>query len=139
MSRPGARFDPELALSLLAAFRRYALGALALHAGLLDRPTPSPSLAPLRDQITTTLETLAEALRHGTRPGPLPPLRQTLQRIQPSIDPIVAEQTDVIVDSVDTMAAIPDAAAGVGASRREASSTPNVLTSNSPVMPRRAY
>jgi uncharacterized membrane protein YccC len=102
----GSRFDTELALSLLAAFRRYALGALALHAGLLDRPAPAPPLAPLRDQVTTTLEMLADALRQGTRPGPLPPIRQTLQRIQPSIDPIVAEQIDVIVDSVDTMGSI---------------------------------
>lgn len=102
-----ARFDPQLALSLLAAFRRYALGALALHAGLDDRPThPKPELAPLHDQIVTSFRTLAAALRSGTPPAVLPPLRATHSKLQTNTDPALAEQTDVLVDSVNTLASL---------------------------------
>ena len=45
------RIEPQLALGILAATRRYALGALALHAQLTERPIrPRPSLAALRQQ-----------------------------------------------------------------------------------------
>ena len=60
------RFDGDLALSLLAAFRRFALGALALHAGLNAGPgTPRAGLAQLRAEIIDSLRILAKALRHG--------------------------------------------------------------------------
>ena len=102
-----ARFDPQLALSLLAAFRRYALGALALHAGLDDRPThPKPELAPLHDQIVASFRTLATALRSGTPPAVLPPLRETHSKLQTNTDPALAEQTDVLVDSVNTLGSL---------------------------------
>jgi uncharacterized membrane protein YccC len=99
------RFDPQLALSLLAAFRRYALGALALHAGLDERPArPKPELTPLCHQIVETFATLARALRTGRPPAPLPPLRETHTALQAAIDPALAEQTDVLVDSLNTLA-----------------------------------
>ena len=101
------RFDPQVALSLLAAFRRYALGALALHAGLQERPArPRPELSALQDQITTSFDILATALRRGTPPDRLPPLRDTQLAFQPRADPALAEQTDVLVDSVNTMASV---------------------------------
>jgi hypothetical protein len=101
-----ARFDPQLALSLLAAFRRYALGALALHAALDDRPThPKPELAPLHDQIVASFLVLAAALRSGT-PAVLPPLRETHSKLPPNTDPALAEQTDVLVDSINTLASL---------------------------------
>ena len=101
------RFDPQLALSLLAAFRRYALGALALHAGLHDRPaSPKKELAPLRDQITASFAILAMALRRGTAPDLLPPLRETQLMLLTQADPALAEQTDVLVDSVNTVASL---------------------------------
>lgn len=37
------RLEPRCAVSLVAAFRRFALAALALHAGLHIRPPPCPS------------------------------------------------------------------------------------------------
>jgi uncharacterized membrane protein YccC len=101
------RFDPQVALSLLAAFRRYVLGALALHAGLQDRPArPRPELAALRDQITISFDRLASALRSGTAPDALPALRDTQLAVQVHADPALAEQTDVLVDSLNTMASL---------------------------------
>jgi hypothetical protein len=98
------RFDAELALSLLVAFRRFALAALALDAGLDRRPAyPRRELEPLRDQIVTSLRMLAIALRDGKPPGTFPPLVQTLSTLQPTVDPAFAEQTEVLVESVTTM------------------------------------
>ena len=101
------RFDGDLALSLLAAFRRFALGALALHAGLDAGPaTPRPGLAQLRAEIIDSLHILAKALRHGVPPHPLPPLRQTQLALSGTVDVVVLEQTDVLVESINTVAAL---------------------------------
>ncbi len=101
------RFDGDLALSLLAAFRRFALGALALHAGLNAGPaTPRPGLAQLRAEIIASLRILANALRHGVPPDPLPPLRQTQLALSGTVDVVVLEQTDVLVESINTVAAL---------------------------------
>lgn len=109
LGEPPARdgFDPRIALGLLAAFRRYALGALALHAGLDDRPArASPELAGLRDQMTASLRALAAALRTGTPPAALPPMRQTHLGLRNLATPALFEQTDIMVDSVNTAAAL---------------------------------
>lgn len=101
------RFDGDLALSLLAAFRRFALGALALHAGLNAGPgTRGPGLAQLRAEIIESLHILANALRHGVPPAPLPPLRQTQLALSGTVDVAVLEQTDVLVESINTVAAL---------------------------------
>jgi uncharacterized membrane protein YccC len=101
------RFDRQLALSLLAALRRYALGALALHAGVDTRPaSPVPELAPLRDQLIASLGMLANALRAGTPPGVLPPLRHTQLQLQATAAGALAEQTDILVDSINTAAGL---------------------------------
>ena len=101
------RFDGDLALSLLAAFRRFALGALALHAGLNAGPaTRRPGLAQLRAEIIESLHILANALRHGVPPDPLPPLRQTQLALSGTVDVVVLEQTDVLVESINTVAAL---------------------------------
>ena len=65
-----------------------------------------PELAPLHDQIVTSFRTLAAALRGGTPPAVLPPLRETHSKLQPNTDPALAEQTDVLVDSVNTLASL---------------------------------
>ena len=99
-------FDPDRALGILAAFRRYALGGLALHAGLDVRPPPAPALAPLRDQIVASLDGLAAAMRAGTPPAPLPPLRQTLVALDGAVDTAIGEQVDVMIDGLNTVAAL---------------------------------
>jgi uncharacterized membrane protein YccC len=101
------RLDPELALSLLAAFRRYALGALALHAGLNERPArPRPELSALREQIPQALSMLADALREGRQPGHVPPLTETQRAFRAVADPSLADQTGMMIDSVNTVAAV---------------------------------
>jgi hypothetical protein len=108
LREPGVRhrFDGDLALSLLAAFRRFALGALALHAGLDTRPAARPGLAPLRAEMTRSLNILATALGNGMPPEPLPPLRQTQLALAGTVDAVVVEQTDVLVESINTVAAL---------------------------------
>ncbi len=93
------------AVGLLAALRRHALAALALHAGL-ERGVDgsSPGMARLSTEMSTSLTRLAEAVRSGTAPPPLPPLRQTQLALAKSVSHAVAEETDLMVDGVNTMA-----------------------------------
>ena len=72
------RLDADLATSLLAAFRRYALGALVLHAALDEPPeAATPELAPLREQLPEALAAISRALRSSRPPETLPPLAET--------------------------------------------------------------
>jgi uncharacterized membrane protein YccC len=93
------------ATGLLAAIRRHALAALALHAGV-DRGTgqPSPALSPLSEQMRRSLSMLADAAREGRAPDGLPPLRQTQLAVAASVDPAVDRETDLMVDAINTMA-----------------------------------
>jgi hypothetical protein len=101
------RLDGGLAMSLLAAFRRYALGALVLHAGL-DRPAAPamPHLTPLREQLAEALLAVGRALRDGRPPGRIPPLAETLAGLEPALDRAMVEQLGIMVDSVSTAAAL---------------------------------
>ena len=93
------------AVGLLAALRRHALASLALHAGLergIDQP--SPEMARLSAEMTTSLALLADAARSATAPRQLPPLRQTQLALAKSISHAAAEETDLMVDGVNTMA-----------------------------------
>jgi uncharacterized membrane protein YccC len=92
-------------VGLLAALRRHALSALAVHAAIergIDRPVPA--MAHLSEQMTSSLRQLADAVRSGTAPAPLPPLRQIQLTVAKSLDPLVGEETDLMVDGVNTMA-----------------------------------
>jgi hypothetical protein len=103
-SRKGA-LGLRTTAGLIAALRRHALAALALHAGLergIDRP--SPAMAVLSDEMKTSLSILAEAVSTGTAPPPLPPLRQTQLALAKSVGPTLGEETDLMVDGVNTMA-----------------------------------
>jgi uncharacterized membrane protein YccC len=100
------RFEPQLASSLVAAFRRFAAGGLALHADLQQRPSAIPQLAELRDQVEAALGSLAASLRSGSRAGPLPPMRETFVRVRESVPPAVADALDLVIDSVETAAAL---------------------------------
>jgi hypothetical protein len=96
-----------IALGLLAAIRRHALAALALHAGL-ERgvPTPVPDVTDLARQMSASLSALAESLRSGTPPPVLPPLRQTQLALNSATDDLVRDETDLMVDSVNTIASL---------------------------------
>ena len=91
------------AVGLLAALRRHALAALALHAGL-ERGVREPvhGMGRLGAEMTASLASLAQAVRAGVPPPPLPPLRQT-QLALGATDALVGEETDLMVDSIKTM------------------------------------
>lgn len=93
------------AMGLLAALRRHALAALALHAGIergIDQP--APGMAHLSAEMKTSLLCLADAVREDTAPPPLPPLRQTQLALGKSVTHAVREETDLMVDGINTMA-----------------------------------
>jgi uncharacterized membrane protein YccC len=95
----------RIAAGLLAAIRRHALAALALHAGV-DRGVvaPVPAMSRLSAEVKTSLLLLADAARQGKAPESLPPLRQTQLALAGSVSPLVAQETDLIVDAINTMA-----------------------------------
>ena len=101
-----AALAPRAAIGLLAALRRHALGALALHAGL-ERGVSEPvrGMARLESEMTESLASLAAAVKAGAHPSALPPLRQT-QLALGATDALVGEETDLMVDSVKTIAAL---------------------------------
>jgi uncharacterized membrane protein YccC len=95
------------ATGLLAAIRRHALAALALNAGVeRGLATAIPEMSRLSTEMKTSLSLLASATRAGTAPGPLPPLRQTQLAVSRSLGDMVAQETDLIVDGINTMAEI---------------------------------
>jgi hypothetical protein len=93
-------------IGLLAALRRQALATLALHAGL-ERGVraPVPGMTQLRDEVAAALGSLADALRTGAAPPPLPNLRTTQLALGKS-DALVNTETDLLVDSVNTVAGL---------------------------------
>jgi uncharacterized membrane protein YccC len=99
------RIRSRVATGLLAAIRRHALAALALHAGV-ERGvnTPIAAMSRLSAEVKTSLSLLANAAREGKAPEPLPPLRQTQLALAASVTPLVARETDLIVDAINTMA-----------------------------------
>jgi hypothetical protein len=60
-------------------------------------------MARLSEEMKTSLSLLAEAVREGTAPPPLPPLRQTQLALAKSVGPTTGEETDLMVDGVNTM------------------------------------
>ncbi len=102
----GAALPPRVTIGLLAALRRHALASLALHAGL-ERGVraPVPGMAKLRDEMTAALGSLADAVRGGTAPPPMPNLRATQLALGKS-DALVNAETDLLVDSVNTVAGL---------------------------------
>jgi fusaric acid resistance family protein len=95
------------ALGLLAAIRRHALASLALHAGL-ERGIPAPvrGIEELSGQMSTSFVLLAAALRSGVAPPPLPPLRRTQLAVNTATNDLLRDETDLMVDSLNTMASL---------------------------------
>jgi uncharacterized membrane protein YccC len=108
LAEPASRASiaPRVAVGLLAALRRHALGALALHAGL-ERGVHEPvrGMDRLASEMTSALASLADAVRSGATPDELPPLRQT-QLALGATDALVGEETDLMVDSINTVASL---------------------------------
>jgi hypothetical protein len=100
-----ASIAPRAAIGLLAALRRQALASLSLQAGLeRGAPTPVSAIQALNTEMTESLLALARAVRSGAAPGPLPPLRQTQIATAPPHDMLLGQETDLMVDAINTMA-----------------------------------
>jgi hypothetical protein len=94
----------RLGLGVLAAFRRYSLAALALHARLeTGPPDPVPQLAPIRDCLVERLHALAAFMRTD----------QDVERLRaacssdvprPMLDRALSEQVDLLIESLDNVA-----------------------------------
>jgi uncharacterized membrane protein YccC len=99
------RGDIDQDLTLLASLRRLADGALGLEAALEDEATrtPRPDLRTLAGDLETSLDQLAAAEREGTRAAPLPQLRAEQEGLTEPDDSIVVEETDRIVNAVNTL------------------------------------
>jgi len=107
LAEPASRASiaPRAAVGLLAALRRNALAALALMAGA-ERGLQEPvsGVAQLTSEIETSLAAIATALTSGDAPAPLPPLRRTQLALSPSAKAALGTETDLMVDSINTMA-----------------------------------
>jgi hypothetical protein len=102
---PAARasIDRKRAIGLLAALRRNALAALALHGALETRqPHAVPGAAELLADIQVAFARLAGAVRTSGQPEALPPLRRDHAAV--AQDSNIGVETDLMVDSLNTMA-----------------------------------
>ena len=63
---------------------------------------PVPGIGELAQQVTSSLLTLAAAVRQGSVPLPLPPIRETQLALEAAINPVVRDETDLIVDSLES-------------------------------------
>jgi|SRR5579872_3022321 len=114
LSEPSSKHEIEagVALGLLAASRRFGLAALSLHAHLgQSAPVPRPALRELADAFDASMRLLAERLRQRTGAFKLPPLREMQVALverdrQASGEDVevLAAETDLLVDSINTMA-----------------------------------
>lgn len=102
------------AAGILAATRRVGVAALTLHAraGRIVG-APHALIERFAADVDAALRALVEALRGGTAPANVPPLRADQlvleraldERSDPAVEVLVSE-TDLIVEGIDTMAAI---------------------------------
>jgi hypothetical protein len=100
------RLPKEQVLGVLAAVATLVRSVLALHAELPEGGPSRPALEPLTEEVRQALDAAAGALRGEGRGTRLPPLRAAqralLRRLDGS-DPVLASETDLIVNSVDTL------------------------------------
>jgi uncharacterized membrane protein YccC len=99
--------DSEVAIDVLAALRRNALAALALHAEV-ERGVGSehPDVAPLRALFDQRLAGLATAVRTGTPPRDMPELRRAQLALPASAAQRLGPETDIMVDALNTIATL---------------------------------
>lgn len=114
---PAARqsIAPVVAAGVLAAARRLALASLSLHAGLEPRPALSevegsapsiPEAAPLANAVVRALEAFAASLRDRTPPPGVPGLRDRQLALASAAPGPVADDTDMMVDAINTIASL---------------------------------
>lgn len=107
--------DVDTASGVLAAARRFSLGTLTLHAHLPDRTDPPrPDLVRLAEAIPSELTRVAEAMRSHQPPsaGGLRDIHNALPDELTDSVPLVVSETDLMVDSVNTIAELLTAQAG---------------------------
>ncbi len=96
----------ETAVSVLAALRRGALAALALHSVLEQQPRRSfPWLAPLATDLPSLLRDCATALREGTAP-PTPAFVLKRPREIDRGERAVFDEAEMLADSAATVATV---------------------------------
>jgi len=112
---PHPPLTPDVARVVIAAVRRLAHAALALHALVAarrdsDQPgeVTARRLDALAAALGATMSQLALSLRTLEPPGPITALRplQAELRDGPVIDPRLISMTDGLVGAIDTIAAI---------------------------------
>jgi uncharacterized membrane protein YccC len=101
-----ATLEPQVAMDVLAALRRNALAALALHAEV-ERAVGSeqPGVAALRALFDQRLASLASAVRTGTRPQDMPELRRAQLALPAAAAERLGPETDIMVDAINSIAA----------------------------------
>ena len=114
LDEPASRrvLPPARAIGLLAAIRRHALAALALHSTLDQRDaSPLPGLARFRSEVDASLGLLAAAVRDGRPSDALPPLRQTERALPPETSARIGAEADAMVDAINSIADLLQASA----------------------------
>lgn len=107
LTEPHARdkIAPRTAVGIVAAIRRNALAALSLHAALeRDGRGGLPGVREVASQATSSLMTLAAAVREQTAPPRFPLLWQAQSTLATAANEVVSDETGLIVESIDTMA-----------------------------------
>ncbi len=102
------------AVGILAATRRLGIATLTLRARVARvSGAPHEQIERLAGDLDVALLTIVGALHNGERPGPLPPLRDDQVALQRTLDAggdpaveVLVSETDLIVDSVNSIAAI---------------------------------
>jgi hypothetical protein len=115
-AEPAARasINRRRAIALLAALRRHALAALAVHAGLESgQAHVAPGAKELLTDMRVAFTQLAAAVRSGHPPEAWPRLREQHARV--ASDPAIGVETDLMVDCLNTMAELLGARATRGA------------------------
>lgn len=107
LSEPRSRYTmmSRTAVGLVGAAGRNALAALSLHAGLdRDGRGTVPAIEGISGQVGFSLMTLATSVRTRSGRPVLPPLRQAQRALASRSVDTIADETGLIVDSIETMA-----------------------------------
>jgi uncharacterized membrane protein YccC len=107
LAEPRSRYamTHRAAVGIVAAIRRNALAALSLHAGLeRDLRAAVPDIGDLALRVSSSLLTLATATLERSAPPQLTALRGTQVAEATGSNAAVRDETDLIVDSIETIA-----------------------------------
>lgn len=103
--RSRSAMTPRTAVGIVAALRRSALAALSLHAGLeREMRAAVPGVEDLASRVSSSLLTLATAARMRSALRRLTALRGTPIADATGSNDAVRDETDLILDSIETIA-----------------------------------